>query len=120
MRLYTSGIKVPPLGSIEDRVIRKFMTKESERDTKKIQFMALLAVQSLPEKDDRVKKLWKEYLSLEYGVILPEHTEKEDAMIDFYANVVSKMKPQLTMNNGKVVVSGFEFLKKPPPPDYKK
>lgn len=108
MKLYTNGIKLPKLGSVEDRVIRQFLTKESEKESKKTQLLALIAVQALPSKDDQVKKVWSKYLELEYGVEIPEHTEQELDMMKYYEGVVKHIKPKLSMKNGKMFVSGFE------------
>jgi hypothetical protein len=107
MRLHITGFKLSKLGSIQDRVIRDFMTKESEKESKKVQINAILAIQSLPEDDDRVKKLWREYLGLEYGIEIPENSDKEIEMMDYYQKVVKNLKPELSMKDGKLMVSGL-------------
>jgi hypothetical protein len=111
MRLYTSGVKPPKLGTVQDKVIRQFMTSESDKETKKVQILALLAVQTLPAEDDRVKKIWKSYLGLEYGIEIPEHTDHEKKMMDYYDRVVKKLKPSMFMKQGKLIVSGLDDLR---------
>ena len=114
MRLHVTGFKLPKLGTVQDRVIRQFLTKESEREIKKTQLLAIIAVQSLPAEDDRVKKLWKEYLALEYGLEIPEHSDQEMQMMEYYQKVVKHLKPQLSRKNGQLTVSGFGSINSNP------
>lgn len=112
-----SGIEVPKLGTVRDRVLRQYLTKESELESKKMQFQALIAMMSMPQSGgDRIKKLWKDYLGLEFGVEIPEHSDKEVQMYEYYAGVVSKLKPQIGMVDGKLRVYGMDALQPNGPP----
>lgn len=113
--MYLSGIEVPKLGTVRDRVLRQYLTKESELESKKMQFQALIAMMTMPKGGgDRIKKLWKEYLGLEFGVEIPEHSDKEIAMHEFYSGVVSKLKPKIGMVDGKLKVYGMDALRPNP------
>src|SRR5437763_14744037 len=92
MKLYTSGVKLPKLGSPQDRVIRNYLLKETQKEVAKTQLLAMLVTNSIQFKDassasdwhDKVKRIWNGYLGLEYGIEIPEHTDKEIQMIEHY------------------------------------
>ena len=124
MRLYLSGVKVPKLGTLQDRVIRAHMITESQKESKKTQLLALLVANSIPFDDQnaaenwntKIKRLWNSYLSLEYGLELPEHTEKEMAMMEYYQNHIKGLKAQLVMKDGKPTVIGLDSILPPQQP----
>jgi hypothetical protein len=61
---------------------------------------------------DKVKKVWNGYLGLEYGIEIPEHTDKEVQMIEHYNNKVKHLKPKLTKGEkGQFIVTGLESMK---------
>ncbi len=117
MKLHVSGVKVPRLGSVEDRVIRQYLTKEAQKETKKAQLLALIAINSAQTTDqneasewlNKVRKIFNVYLGLEYGVEIPEQTEIEVKMSNYYEKVVKKMKLKLSKDGtGQLVVSGLQ------------
>ena len=121
MKLHVSGVKVPKLGSIQDRIIRQHLTKESEKETKKTQLLALLVVNSIPFNNQqaatawegKVKKIWKEYLGLELGLEIPEQDEKDEALMEYYLKTVKKLKLKLskpTKGKAGLVVTGLENI----------
>lgn len=121
VKLHLSGVKVPKLGSLQDRVFRSYMVKEAQLDAKKTQ-MAMLTVLTNPQIDDpskrrewseAVKKVWSEYLSLLLNTELPEHTEKELEMREYYESVVKKSELRLFKDKvGRLNVDGISKLLK--------
>lgn len=120
MKLYTTGVKVPKLGSLHDRMIQSYFLKESEKEIKKTQLLTFLAMNTIPattkegiqEYEGKIKKAWVKYLELEYGVKLPEKTEKEIILAEYYEKVVKRMKPKLIRKKGRLIVQGLEPLQK--------
>lgn len=120
MRLHLSGVKLPKLGTLADRVMRMHVTRESERETKKTQLLALLAAnsidfdnqQSASAWEGRIKGIWNRYLALEYGIELAPEKEKELEMMDYYQGFVKHLKPVMNNKDGKFTVSGLESLQK--------
>jgi hypothetical protein len=124
MRLYTSGIEVPRLGSLKDRILRRFQMEESKKEIKKNSLLAFIAVHSPTFEDagkakewsKRISTIWTEYSSLELGleIIENEDDNKEvdsvKAMTLAYTEFVKKLSPQLTKENGRVVVKGLDAL----------
>jgi len=116
MRLYTSGVKVPKLGSLQDRVIRQHFNSEAEKETKKVQLLALLAANSVQYSDkeastkweNKVRAIWNKYLELEYGIEIPEHTENEIKMMEYYNNSIKNLKAKLSIKDGKLTLFGVK------------
>lgn len=120
MKLHMSGMKVPKLGSVQDMVYRQYLSKESQKETKKTQLLALLVTNSVmfgDQNSDRewaskVRKIWNAYIGLEYGVDLPENTEKEMQMIEYYESTIKHLRPKLIRGkDGKPIVSGLDSLR---------
>jgi hypothetical protein len=121
MKLHLSGVKLPKLGTIQDRVYRDYMVKEAHLEAKKTEMIMLMALTNPDIEDpnkrrewsDTVKSLWTKYLSLLLNVEIPEATEQEMQMMEYYQTVVRKAK--LTMykdKNGKLRVDGLNQLTK--------
>jgi phenylacetate-coenzyme A ligase PaaK-like adenylate-forming protein len=119
MKMHMSGLKVPRLGSIHDKIYRQYLTKESQKESKKIQLLALSVIntgnfstqQGYDEWGSKIKKLFNAYLSLEYGIELPEQTEKELEMMEYYESTVKHLRPKLHIGaDGRLAVSGLEAL----------
>lgn len=120
MKLYTSGVKLPRLGSAQDRVIRSYLLKESQKEVAKTQLLAMLVTNSIQFQDasaasdwhGKVKKIWNGYLGLEYGIEIPEHTDKEVQMIEHYSQKIKHLKPKLTKGDkGRYVVTGLDSMR---------
>lgn len=120
MKIYTSGLKVHKLGSPQDRIVRSYLVKESEKEVAKTQLLAMMVSNVIPfnnetastEWQGRVKKIWNKYIGLEYGLEVPEFSDKETQMIDHYKNHVKHLKPVLTKTKaGGFVVTGLDSLK---------
>jgi hypothetical protein len=113
-----SGVKVPKLGSLEDRILRQFLIKESEKEAKKTYMLAMIAANSIQftdqqaatEWEQKVKKIYNQYLGLEYGIEIPEHDERELQLLEYYQNTVKKLRPKLVNEGGKLTVFGLDKI----------
>lgn len=118
MKLYTSGIKPHKLGSPQDRVIRKYLVSESEKESAKTHLLALLVANSIPftdanasrEWESKIKKIWTSYLGLEYGVTTPDNTSEEIDLMEYYNNNIRHLRPKLGATKEGLVVSGLKGL----------
>lgn len=120
MRMYMSGIQPPKLGSRRDRVMQAAMVKESEREVKKNSLLAFMAMNTVSARNtgdaqkqfDKITKAWSNYLELEFGMKIPEHTEKEVKMVEFYQRFVknAKLKVKYDKKKNHVVLQGLETL----------
>ncbi len=109
------------MGSAQDRVLRNFLVKESEKEVIKTHLLALLVTNSVPFGEDtnagrewetKIRKLFTTYNGLEYGIEIPENTEKELEVIKFYNGVIKNLKPVLNKSkDGRFVVSGLDSLR---------
>jgi hypothetical protein len=121
MKLHLSGVKVPKLGSLQDRVYRDYMTRESQLEAEKMTFI-MMQTMMIPTFDnqgkarewsEKVKRVWSNYLALQYGLEISEHTEKELQMMEYYQSVVKHLKPTLEKNkDGNYNVKGLDQLKR--------
>lgn len=89
-------------------------------EAKKTEFLLLMATTNPTFTEDNqyrdwaksVKKVWKGYVSLLMNVELPENTDEEVKMLEYYETVVKKVKPKATKTeSGTVAVSGLDLLK---------
>lgn len=120
MKLYTSGIKLHKLGSSQDKIVRSYLVKESEKEIAKTRLLAMMVSNVIPfnsetaskEWQGQIKKIWTEYLGLEYGIEIPEFSDKETKMIDHYKNQIKHLKPVLRQTKtGGFTVTGLDSLK---------
>lgn len=67
-----SGLEVPGLGSVKDRVLRRFMDHETRRRLKAEQMTWTIAYLTAGESNkETLKKLWSELVDLEFGGEVP-------------------------------------------------
>jgi hypothetical protein len=118
MKLHLSGVKVPKLGSLQDKMYRQYMTKESQLEVEKMKLVMLNTLTN-PSFDDpnkardwhgKIKKNWADYLAMQFNVEIPEHTEKEMQMLEYYENVVKHLKPKLVKDKKGLGVTGLNNL----------
>jgi len=70
--MYMSGVEVPGLGSVKDRVLRRFMDHETRRRLKSEQINWTIAYIAAGEDNKAtLKKLWEELVDLEFGGEVP-------------------------------------------------
>jgi hypothetical protein len=119
MKLHLSGVKVPKLNSLHDRVYREYLTKENQLEAEKMKLVMLCAattptftdVAKAREWSDRVRKIWSTLLALQFNVEIPEHTEKEMEMMEHYEKVVKHLKPILEKTKAGYNVKGLDALR---------
>ena len=119
MKLHLSGVKMPKLGSMQDRVYREYLTREVELEAKKGELIMLQTLTN-PSFDDpskrrewgsTVKRIWNQYLSLLLNVEWEEKTEKEIQMMEYYETVMKNSKLKLSRSkDGGLSVSGVDQL----------
>lgn len=107
------------MGTPQDRVLRQFLVKESEKEKHKTNLLGLLVANSIPfdnqanasEWEGKVKRIWNSYLALEFGMDVPPDVEKELQMQEFYMNKIKALKPKISIGkDGKPLVSGLSSL----------
>lgn len=116
MKLHTSGVKVTKLGSLHDRVIRKYLTKEAELEAKALEFSMLVALTNPNAPDDAkrrswvqtIQNSWNSYLGKLFTVDIPESTPEEDALLEYYKTRVSKMKLSIRQSKKGLHLEGFD------------
>jgi hypothetical protein len=119
MELHLSGVKVPKLGSLHDRVYREYMTKKSQLEVERTKFHMFNALTNptigdagkAREWSEKIKRIWSNYLALEYGVEVPEYAEREIQMREYYENVVKHLKPVLQKTEKGYNVKGLDVLR---------
>jgi hypothetical protein len=111
MRLYTSGVKVPLLGSFQDNMLRKFLMQEAHREIQKTGFLVNMALASVsdPEQARQLRSNWSAYINMELGIPAGEtdSAKLEAAMMQEYEKV-RKLKPRLINRDGKLSVTGLK------------
>jgi len=118
MRLHTSGVKVPRLGTVQDRVLRNYLTKEAGLEISRTKFTMLQAMMTPEFKSDsakttwmdEIKDTWDTYLSRLLLYDIPKEAPKDKILKDYYANVISKISPIITKDKktGALSVSGID------------
>jgi hypothetical protein len=118
MRLHTSGVKVPKLGSLHDRLFRNFLIKEAGVEISRARFSMLQAMVTPELKSesaksswiDEIKGSWDTYLARVLLYDIPKESPKERALRDYYDKVISKVRPVVTKNKktGNLTVQGID------------
>lgn len=118
MRLHTAGVKVPKLGTMHDRVLRNYLTKESALEISKMRFTMLQTMVTPDLKSeqaktawlDEVKQSWDSYLSALLLYELPKEAPKDKLLREYYENVIAKIKPVITKDKktGNLSVTGID------------
>lgn len=122
MRLHTQGVKLPPLGSVQDRVLRQFAVKETELEAKRTEFAMLTLLTNPHIADDgrwrewrgTVKDVWQQYVGLLFNMDVPKQSDKDKELLEYYTNVVKKseLKMYKDKDTGKLKLLGVETLLK--------
>jgi len=112
LRMYTSGVKLPGLGSIKDKILRGFMEHETLRRLKSEQInWTIAALAAGPENKKILKELWDELVALEIGGESSQKTRKiaEDDEVRWLAEyeAMKSRNVKLVSTNGKLSVEGL-------------
>jgi hypothetical protein len=107
-----SGIKVPGLGSVKDKILRRFMDHETRRKLKSEQINWTIATMAAGEENRRVmKELWEELVALELGgEEPPKHRPTKDEDEERWLKEYEAMKSRevrLVRKNEKLSVEGL-------------
>jgi hypothetical protein len=117
--LHLRGVKVPPLGSLQDTVFRGALNYEKSLEAKRAEFSMLTTLTNPIHSSDHkarewktsVLKAWKGYIGLLMNVEMPEHDASESKMIEYYSKVVKNLKPKMSKTrDGKLQVTGLDAL----------
>lgn len=107
-----SGLEVPGLGSVKDKVLRRFMDHETRRKLKSEQINWTIAyIAAGPENKETLKKLWSELVDLEFGgeelISAKKIADDDEARwIREYEAMKSK-DVRLVSKNGQLSVQGL-------------
>lgn len=114
--MHFSGVKLPPLGSIKDRIYREFALRESKLSLKKQEMQFIIASLNCTEDANRtiIRAVWDDIANLELGFEMADTSSKlveEHNWQNEYA-AVKKLKVQITSKgsgpNGALVVTGLK------------
>jgi hypothetical protein len=96
------------------------MLKESELEAKKMELTMLIALTNPSISDPNkhrewhkaIKGVWSKYIALMLNVEIPEQTQEELEMMEYYETVVKKAKLRLvkTGNKGGIGLEGLDQL----------
>lgn len=110
--MYMSGLEVPGLGSVKDRVLRRFMDHEVRRRLKSEQITWTIAYLAAGEENkDTLKKLWSELVDLEFGgevpvkPVLDEDSDEVRWLKEYEAMKTRDVR--LVRKDGKLSVQGL-------------
>lgn len=120
MRLYTQGVKLPKLGTIQDRVLRQFSVQEAELEAKRLEFqmLTLLTNPSIPDQEDRrawrkrVTDIWRDYIAKLFVVDLPTEDDADNKLKEFYLSKVKNSQVQMFRDEatGELKATGTDGL----------
>lgn len=120
MRLHTQGVKLPVLGSVQDRVFRQFALKESVLEAKRSEFqmLTLLTNPDITEESkfnswrSTVGKVWKQYVGLLFNSEIEDESKAESELLRYYTQVVksSRLMMRKDKNSGDLILSGLDTV----------
>jgi hypothetical protein len=120
LSLHFRGVKVPTLGSLQDRVFRRGVHQERLVEAKRAEFLMLIT-SSNPQFSDAAKhrewgqmsrEVWKEYVGLLTNTEMSSKSAEDEKLLEYYERVVKHVKPSARMDkNGTIIVTGIDALK---------
>ncbi len=110
MELYTSGVKVPRLGTPLDRLSRAYLTHKLNRELAFTKLLAYTASNTGGEKITReVNSIWRDYVNLTY--FLEDDVRNSEALMMKEYEAVKDLKLTATTvgtgANKEIVISGL-------------
>lgn len=119
MKLHLSGVKLPKLGTLQDRVYRDYLTRETRASLNRDEFLMMTALTN-PKIEDpakqrqwlsSIKEMWTRYVSASFGIEFTQKDAQDLKLREFYED---RVKPaQLKMargRDGNVFVEGIESI----------
>ena len=111
MRLYTSGVKVPKLYSIQDRVLRQFQILETRKNLQLGKIISQAAIGTGNRERDwfnSINSTWNDYVNLECGV-MSEIKNREEDMVKEYERY-RHLRPKMFFGkDGSLQVTGVDI-----------
>ena len=120
MELHFQGVKLPKLGSIQDRIYRQYMDKQVQREVTKDR-LTMLSTLTSPQISDQNKwslwkkdigGIWNQYLGLSFHMEIPTEEDQDKKLLEFYEKVVkpASIKMHKDRKTGKLSLLGAEAL----------
>ena len=120
MELHLQGVKLPRLGSVQDRVDRQFMDKQTQRQVYRDR-LGMLATLTSPQISDQnkwslwkkdISEIWNQYLGLSFHVDIPTEEDQDKKLLEFYEKVVkpASIKMHKDRKTGKLSLLGAEAI----------
>jgi hypothetical protein len=116
MELYVSGVKVPTLGSFQDKVLRQFLTKRAVREVNKNKVVALSAVamanmsKTPSETVKEILHAFSDYVNME--LFLENVREETELMMRDEYEFWRKVRPKINISkDGKGASLSVSSLK---------
>lgn len=107
--MYLAGIKVPKLGSLQDRVFRDYMTKKVSREVSEVRLLAQIAVaQGGSDKywAKTISDIWRDYVNGSYYLEAEKKTVEVDMISEY--NKFRHLRPVLEVRkDGVLTVKGI-------------
>lgn len=110
--MFMSGVKLPGLGSIKDKILRGFMEHETLRRLKSEQINWTIAAITAGSENKRIlRELWDELVALEIGGEVQQKTKnvKEEDEIRWLKEyeAMKSRDVKLVSTNGQLSVEGL-------------
>ena len=109
MELYVSGVKVPKLGSLQDRILRNYLTKRASREVGKNKLLAQIATAvggESKEWSSAISRIWSDYVNMEFFLEGADDEREADMKNQF--EYWTKVKPVIVKDkDGKLSVKGL-------------
>ncbi len=101
-----SGVKLHPLNSIQDRIMRRYLTYRTQREVYRDKILAYLAISSTNgDQLKSVEEAWKDYLSFSFFTH-KENEEREQTMLNEYKSWQNVSLSLTRTKDGTLVVKG--------------
>lgn len=102
-----SGVDVPRLGSVKDKILRKYLLKRIEKDLVLHKLVANIAMATGDSKDwvRMVTNTWNKYVTLAYFMEGEEESKEVDMKKEY--EYWRKLKPKMKSTKEGLIVSGI-------------
>ena len=107
--MFLSGVHPPKLGSIQDRVLRRYQVLESRKELQKTKLLTQIAIGMGGAGNqpwfNEIQSIWSEYVNLECGIVSVVE-DRERKMREDY-ETFRYLRPKATITkDGRIEVTG--------------